>query len=115
MLYEQEYMYILHVENNKRVTHIHTYELAGSNLSTFSCTCECIHNYFAGPLILSNEVRTPARVTRGDIHSLLANGFHNDMPRGKLGHLIILEGPPLARVTLSRPWNDPTSLLETHA
>lgn len=57
----------------------------------------------------------PTRVARGDIHLLLANGFYNDMPRGKLGHLIILEGPPLTRATLSRPWNDPTSLLETHA
>lgn len=73
--------------------------MSRSNLSPFQLVHVRTRNYFTEPLMLSSEARTPARVARGDIHSPLANGFHNDM-RGKLGHLIILEGPPLARATV---------------
>lgn len=65
----------------------------------------CMRDYFTGlrSLLSSRGIRSP-----------LANRFHNDMPRGKLGHLIILEGPPLAPATLNRSWNDHT-LSEKHA
>jgi len=102
-------VYVLYVENNKRIA----YELClGRMCQLLAIVCVCV---------ITSQVRLYYRAKResawdiahGDIHSLLANGFHNDMPRGKLGHLIILEGPLLARATLSRPWNNP-SLLEIH-
>jgi len=81
-------VYVLYVENNKRIA----YELSGSNVSTFSYYMR-MRNYFVGPFILSSEARISMWVAHEDIHSLLANGFHNDILRGKLGRLIILGGP----------------------